>query len=74
MMADALNRPIIACAEHEASSRGAALWVLERLGALSHLSEAPVRTSGVFHPRSGYVEIYDEMLEQQNRLFNRIHN
>ncbi len=74
MMADALNRPIIACAEHEASSRGAALWVLEKIGALPHLSAAPVRTSGVFYPRPQYVEIYDEMLEQQNRLFNRIHN
>ena len=74
MMADALNRPIIACAEHEASSRGAAIWVLERLGALSHLSAAPVRTSGVFHPRAENVAVYDEMLDQQNRLFAKLHS
>ncbi len=73
MMADALNRPIVACAEQEASSRGAAIWVLERLGALSHLSDAPVRTSGVFEPRPQYAEIYDGMLEEQNRLFARLH-
>ena len=74
MMADALNRPIIACAEHEASSRGAAIWVLERLGALSHLSAAPVRTSGVFHPRAENVAVYDEMLDQQNCLFAKLHS
>ncbi len=73
MMADALNRPIIACAEHEASSRGAALWVLERLGVVSHLTQAPVRTSGVFQPRPEFATIYDEMLEQQNKLYSQIH-
>lgn len=73
MMADALNRPVVACAEAEASSRGAALWVLERLGALQHLTSAPVRTSGVVYPRPQFAAIYDEMLEKQNSLYSRIH-
>jgi gluconokinase len=73
MMADALNRPIIACAENEASSRGAALWVAERLGVLSHLSAAPLRTKEVIQPREQYVDEYDRMLEQQNNLFSMIH-
>lgn len=73
MMADALNRPVVACAEAEASSRGAALWVLERLGALGKLSDAPVRTSGVVEPRPQYAAIYDEMLERQNDLYSKIH-
>ena len=74
MMADALNRPIVACAENEASSRGAALWVLEKIGALGHLSEAPTRTSGIVEPRARQAAAYDELLEQQNRLFSAIHN
>lgn len=74
MMADALNRPIVACAENEASSRGAALWVLEKIGALGHLTDAPTRTAGIIEPRPKHAAIYDELLEQQNLLFSAIHN
>jgi len=73
MMADALNRPVVACAESEASSRGAALWALEKLGVLSHLSAAPVRTAGIVQPREQYAAIYDSMMEKQNELYARIH-
>jgi gluconokinase len=73
MMADALNRPVVACAESEASSRGAALWALEKLGILSHLSAAPVRTAGVVQPREKYAAIYDSLMEKQNELYARIH-
>ncbi|MEO8663532.1 MAG: gluconokinase, partial [Bryobacteraceae bacterium] len=41
MMADALGRPIVTSCEAEASSRGAALLVLERIGAISHIRELP---------------------------------
>jgi gluconokinase len=73
MMADALNRPVVACAESEASSRGAALWALEKLGVLSHLSAAPVRTAGVVQPREKYAAIYDSLMEKHNELYARIH-
>jgi gluconokinase len=74
MMADALGRPVIACAEPEASSRGAALWVLERLGIIPSIETAPVRTSGVIAPRAEYTEIYDRLLLAQTDLFNRLYS
>lgn len=73
MMADALGRPIVACAEPEASSRGAALWVAERIGALSHLKEAPLRTSEIVEPRAGHTEIYGKLLAEQTALLNKIY-
>lgn len=74
MMADALGRPVVACAEAEASSRGAALWVLERIGAIKSIDAAPVRTSGVVEPRKEYTEIYDRLLAEQTDLFNRLYS
>ena len=48
MMADALGAPIIPCLEHEATSRGAALLALERLGAIPN-----VATPGPHRPAAG---------------------
>lgn len=74
MMADALGRPVVRCAEPEASSRGAALWVLERIGAIPSIESAPVRTSGIVEPRAEYTEIYDQLLLKQTDLFNRLYS
>ena len=74
MMADALGRPVVACAEPEASSRGAALWVLERIGAIESIDAAPVRTSGIIHPRADYTVIYDRLLLAQTDLFTRLYS
>lgn len=72
MMADALGRPVVACAEAEASSRGAALWAWERLGR-GTLESAPLRTSGVVEPRPQYAAVYDEMLAAQTRLYEKLY-
>ncbi len=73
MMADAIGRPVVECAEPEASSRGAALWVLEKLGKIGSIENVPVRTSGVIEPRAEYTEIYDRLLQAQTDLFNRLY-
>ena len=73
MMADALGRPVVACAEPEASSRGAALWVLERIGALDNLEQAPVRTSGIVEPNAGNTAIYERLLDRQTELFTKLY-
>ena len=73
MMADALGRPVVACAEPEASSRGAALWVLERLGIYENLDQAPVRTTGIIEPRAQYTTVYDRLLEEQTDLYKRLY-
>ena len=53
MMADALQRPVSFCMEPEASSRGAALLALERLGAISHIRDLPAQMGRVYQPRPG---------------------
>jgi len=73
MMADAIGRPVVECGEAEASSRGAALWVLEKMGLIGSIENVPVRTSGVIEPRAEYTEIYDRLLLEQTELFNRLY-
>ncbi len=52
MMADALQRPVSFCLEPEASSRGAALLALERLGAIGHIRDLPAQMGRVYQPRA----------------------
>jgi gluconokinase len=72
MMADALRRPVIACTEPEPSSRGAALWVLERLGVIQHLDILPASTGAVFLPRPKHVAVYERLLSDQRDLYERL--
>ena len=72
MMADALGRPVRACTELEASCRGAALWALERTGAIENLSALPASTGAVFSPRPDYEPVYDRLLSAQTRVFNKL--
>ena len=72
MMADALGRPVRACTEPEASSRGAALWALERTGAIESLGALPASTGAVFSPRAEYEPVYDRLLSEQTRVFNKL--
>ena len=51
MMADALGRPVVASTEQEASCRGAALYALERIGAIPNLDALPASTGATFSPR-----------------------
>ncbi len=72
MMADALGWPVVACLEKEASSRGAALLALERIGAIGHISELPAETGAVFEPIAAHREIYEEQLRRQRRFYTKL--
>lgn len=50
IVADAIGRPLIASGEREASSRGAALLALERLGAIDNVETFPTSLGGAYHP------------------------
>ena len=50
IVADALGRPLVASGEREASSRGAALLALERLGAVENVETTPTALRGTYEP------------------------
>ena len=50
IVADALGRPLVASGEREASSRGAALLALERLGAIENVETTPAALGGTYEP------------------------
>lgn len=74
MMADALGRPVTACTEPEASSRGAALWVLEQTGAIENISAIPASLGATFEPRAELIPLYDRLFAEQARLFEELYS
>jgi gluconokinase len=72
MMADALGRPLLTCLEKQASSRGAALLALERIGALRHAAEVTTPMGRTFRPVPAHTEIYMEELRRQRQLYTRL--
>ncbi len=72
MMADSLGRNLIACCEQEASSRGAALLALERIGAIANLRERPARMAESYQPVASHEAVYDRMLGDQEALFAKL--
>ncbi len=74
MMADALGLPITLSREPEASSRGVALLLLERLGVIRNISELPARLGRVIEPRLKYREAYDEALRRLRFLYRLVEN
>jgi gluconokinase len=71
IMADALGRPVITSVIHEASSRGAALLALERLGELE-IEDAEAPLGKVFDPDPERHEVYREALARQRRLYDAV--
>jgi gluconokinase len=65
IMADALGRPVTASGVEEASLRGAAVVVLERLGE----TPAPAPLDAVVEPRPDKVEVFRAARERQRRLY-----
>lgn len=49
-IANALGAPLTLCTEPEPAARGAALWALDRTGAIAHLGALPASTAGVVRP------------------------
>ncbi|MGH9432191.1 MAG: gluconokinase [Terriglobia bacterium] len=72
MMADALARPVIPCLEEEATSRGAALVALERLGAIDNVSEVPATLGQPMQPSPASVPLYERAVELQSGLYRKL--
>lgn len=72
MMADTLGRPVVASTELEASARGAALYALERIGAIPNLEVLPASTGATFSPRPQFEPVYARLLEEQRGLYGRL--
>jgi gluconokinase len=71
IMADALGKPVTISAVEEASSRGAALLALEKLGELE-IEEAEAPLGETFEPDPGRHEAYREALARQRRLYEAV--
>ncbi len=72
IMADALGRSLIRSCEEEASSRGAALLALERIGAIGHLRDRPACMGETFEPVPGREAVYERMLTEQQKLIDKL--
>jgi gluconokinase len=69
MIADTLSHSVIRCAEPEATSRGAALLALERIGAIRDIHSAGAKYDGTVEPKSENRDLYTEALERQRKLY-----
>jgi gluconokinase len=72
IMTDVLNRPIAVSRVKEASGRGAALLALEALGVLPDLERAPDFIGEIYHPDMERHERYQEGMERQKRLYEKV--
>lgn len=73
IMADVLGRPVLASAEPEASSRGAALLAGETLGLLAEpLDAMRPATRRRFDPVTEHTERYRAAAERQRRLYTQL--
>ena len=71
IIADALGRPVLASAEPEASSRGAALVALETLGLLSEpLEDLRPVADHEYEPVPDHTDVYRAAAERQRRLYD----
>jgi gluconokinase len=69
ILCDVLGRPVIASAEAEATSRGAALLALEALGVIQDASHLPAALGRTFYPRLERHRRYQEAMERQQWLY-----
>jgi gluconokinase len=72
MMADGLPHSVAPCLEPEATSRGAALMALERIGAIRDIGDLAPRLGTAVIPDESNKQRYDAALEQQHRLYNKL--
>jgi gluconokinase len=72
MMADTLAQPVIQCLEPEATSRGAALLALERIGAIASVRDVVPKYSAPIQPRAENLKLYMAALERQRRLYAKL--
>jgi gluconokinase len=72
MMADTLCHTVIPCLEPEATSRGAALAALERIGAIRDIGDVPPRLGSEVPADEAKKPIYLAALENQRRLYKKL--
>ena len=71
MMADAIGRPVATGKEKEASSRGAALFAMERLG-LAEPRKLDPGVGRVFKPRAAATSAYRALEARQEILYRAL--
>jgi len=72
MMADAIGVAVTKLAQPEATSRGAALLALERLGAIQSIAAAAPDLGVTVQPRAEYTALYRDLLGRQRHLFQKL--
>ncbi len=72
ILSDVLGRPVIASAESEATSRGAALLALEALGVVQDASDLEPALGDTFRPRPDRHERYQRAIERQQDLYDKL--
>jgi gluconokinase len=72
MMADALAHPIVQCVEPEATSRGAALLALERIGAIGNIHDSAAKFGETIQANAANRQFYADALERQRRLYTKL--
>jgi len=72
IMADVLNQPIIALAEHELTSRGVALLALEQIGLIDQPSDLAAETGGTHLPNAERHQRHQEALAQQITVYEQL--
>ncbi|MEO7971854.1 MAG: gluconokinase [bacterium] len=72
IVADVLGRPLVLSERTEASTRGAALLALEAAGKIDSISDFPVSVATTFEPDMSCHERYQEGLERQQHLYDRV--
>jgi gluconokinase len=72
MMADTLCHSVTMCLEPEATSRGAALLALERLGVMKDIAAAPFSLGATLEPDVAKKDLYLAALNDQRRLYKKL--
>ena len=72
IVADAVGRPLVASGEKEASSRGAALLALERLGAIENVETAPSALRGTYEPDRDAHRRFVTAQERHRHFYQRL--
>ncbi len=72
IMADVLQRPIIASSVQEASARGAALLALEALGIYDDVGDAPDLFGAIYQPNSQNSAVYKNAIARQQHLYDML--
>jgi gluconokinase len=72
MMADALSHSVVQCLEPEATSRGAALLALERIGAIPSIHAVAPKYGSTIDPNTDNAAFYQGALARQRELYTKL--